>query len=395
MRLRFFPIASVLSVLPLLAQYTPPPPSSALTNPMTDFGDMITGGASGTPARLGGNTTTNQLVLTQTGDGTDVVSTSWQPAPASGSLTYYFTNTASSIATYLQQTSAPFSPKTTLSYASLPTGTDTLKNWATNASVPGLTFIPAGVYVFHVHALRTGGGTVTVHCQFWEVGASGVDIAEIGQSEDTPPLGTGELEYELAYVDGNTYTMASTASRIVARVFAVVSGSSPTVEIFVGGTADSHISLPSNTVDATNFVPYSGATQNLDLGAFNILAANCCGSNPLHSISFTIDGGGTAISTGAVGLFPTAAFACTISRWDLSADQSGTITIDVWKAAGAIPTSGDKISASAPLTLSSAQLAQNGDMTGWTTTVNSGDVFGFSVATAITVTKVTGQIWCQ
>lgn len=114
-----------------------------------------------------------------------------------------------------------------------------------------------------------------------------------------------------------------------------------------------------------------------------------------HSISFVIDGAGSVIATGDIKTYPTADFACTINRIDISADQSGSITVDVWKAAGAIPTSGDKISASAPLTLSSAQLAQNGSRTGWTTAVSVGDVFGFSVITVATVTRVVGQIWCQ
>jgi len=115
----------------------------------------------------------------------------------------------------------------------------------------------------------------------------------------------------------------------------------------------------------------------------------------LHSINFVIDGGGSAITTGDKGIYPTVAFACTINRIDISADQSGSITVDVWKAAGAIPTSGNKISASAPLTLSSAQLSQNGSRTGWTTAVAIGDVFGFSVASASVVTRVVGQIWCN
>ena len=114
-----------------------------------------------------------------------------------------------------------------------------------------------------------------------------------------------------------------------------------------------------------------------------------------HVISFVIDGAGSAIATGALKDFPTANFTCTINKAQISADQSGSITVDIWKAAGAIPTSGNKISASAPVTLSSAQLNQNSSLAGWTTSVAVGDVFGFSVATASTVTHVVGQIWCQ
>ena len=119
------------------------------------------------------------------------------------------------------------------------------------------------------------------------------------------------------------------------------------------------------------------------------------GTAQLHSIGFVIDNGASVIATGDAKVYPTAAFACTITRIDISAAQSGSITVDVWKAAGAIPTAANKISASAPLTLSTAQLAQNGSRTGWTSAVSSGDVFGFNVVTVATVTRVVGQIWCN
>lgn len=122
-------------------------------------------------------------------------------------------------------------------------------------------------------------------------------------------------------------------------------------------------------------------------------AVDCGGGN--HVIAFGIDGGGSAITTGDLGVFPTAQFACTIYRTDVSADQSGSITVDIWKRAGAIPTSAQKISASAPVTLSAAQLNQNGSISGWTTGVSPGDIFGATVATSATVTKVTVQIWCK
>lgn len=197
-------------------------------------------------------------------DGTGSFST----PPASGTLTYYATNTASDIATYLQLTGPPFTPKTTVPFTGLATGTDTLQNWSTNAGVPGLTFIPAGAYIFHVHANRTGiAGTITIYGQFWEISSLGVDIAQIGQTESSANLTTTETEFSLAFANGNVYTLASSASRIVIRLFAVVSpATGPTVNIFVGGTADTHISLPSNTVDASNFVPYTGAVSDLNMG---------------------------------------------------------------------------------------------------------------------------------
>jgi hypothetical protein len=115
-----------------------------------------------------------------------------------------------------------------------------------------------------------------------------------------------------------------------------------------------------------------------------------------HVISFVIDGAGSAITTGALKDYPTAEYACTINKATISADQSGSITVDVWKAAGAIPTSSNKISASAPVTLSTSQLNQASAVSTWSPlTVSVGDVFGFSVASAATVTHVVGQLWCQ
>jgi hypothetical protein len=121
--------------------------------------------------------------------------------------------------------------------------------------------------------------------------------------------------------------------------------------------------------------------------------ANCTNTS-LHVITFAINGGGSAITTGALGVFPTADYACTINRYDVSGTPSGSITVDIWKAAGAIPTSSDKISASAPVTLSSTTLNQNGSLAGWSKTVTAGDVFGGTIASASAVTAVTVQIWC-
>lgn len=119
------------------------------------------------------------------------------------------------------------------------------------------------------------------------------------------------------------------------------------------------------------------------------------GCASLHSISFGVDGGGSVLVTGDIHIYPPVDYACTINRIDISGYPSGSITVDVWKAASAIPTSGNKISASAPLTLSSSPLSQAGSLTGWTTSVSVGDVFGFSIASVTTVQNVYGVIWCQ
>lgn len=110
-----------------------------------------------------------------------------------------------------------------------------------------------------------------------------------------------------------------------------------------------------------------------------------------RTIGITIDGGGSAITTGVKGYLPACPFAGTITAATLIADQTGSIVIDVWKDtyANAPPDNSDSITASAPPTLSSAQKSQDSTLTGWTTSVSSGDVFGFNVDSATTVTRVT------
>ena len=205
-----------------------------------------------------------------------------QGPPGGGFLAYYLTPTASAtVPADLQMTALPYTPKTTLSFAALPTGTDQLQNWVTNLGVPNLTFLPAGEYLLHVHASRSGGGTVTLFAQIWEVSSTGVDIAMIGQTVVTNALTGSEVELEATFLNPNVYTFATPASRLVTRLFATVSGSAPTVSVYVGGTADSHLSLPTSAtaISASNI---GGALSCVSAGGSGT-AYTCAMSPPVST----------------------------------------------------------------------------------------------------------------
>ncbi len=106
------------------------------------------------------------------------------------------------------------------------------------------------------------------------------------------------------------------------------------------------------------------------------------------AIGITIDGGGSAIETGVKG-YVTVPYDCTITGWHLTGAPSGSIVIDVWKAAGAIPTVANTIAGSEKPTLSSAQVASDTDLTTWTTAVSAGDVIGFNVDSCSSVERAT------
>lgn len=107
------------------------------------------------------------------------------------------------------------------------------------------------------------------------------------------------------------------------------------------------------------------------------------------AIAVTLDGAGSAITTGIKGylLVP---FDGIISEVTLLADQSGSIVVDIWKDvyANYPPTDADSITSATPPTISSALKAQDTTLTGWTTTLTAGDVLGFNVDSITTVTRV-------
>jgi hypothetical protein len=105
-------------------------------------------------------------------------------------------------------------------------------------------------------------------------------------------------------------------------------------------------------------------------------------------VAFVIDGGGAVITTGVKGDI-SIPFACTIVGVRLLADQTGSIRVDLWKAAYASfpPTSGNHIDASAPSTISGAVKAEDTTLTGWSTAVSAGDVLRFNVYSCSAITR--------
>ena len=114
------------------------------------------------------------------------------------------------------------------------------------------------------------------------------------------------------------------------------------------------------------------------------------GSSGTASLTFVIDGGGSAITTGQKGHLEIP-FACTIKQVTMLADQSGSIVVDIWKDtyANFPPTDADSITASAPPTISSAQKSQDSTLTGWTKSISSGAILAFNIDSCSTITRVT------
>lgn len=155
----------------------------------------------------------------------------------------------------------------------------------------------------------------------------------------------------------------------------------------IHGGLDTHANRP-----AANTVPdgslYSCSTHALVYKsnyAGNSWATYANLGGGTRAIEFIIDGGGAAITAGVKGDIEVP-FACTITGWRVLADQSGSITVGIWKDtyANFPPVVGDLLVSP---TLTAAVKAE---ATGLSHALAAGDILRFNAdATPATVQRVT------
>jgi hypothetical protein len=105
------------------------------------------------------------------------------------------------------------------------------------------------------------------------------------------------------------------------------------------------------------------------------------------SFGVTIDGNGGVITIGQKG-YITVPYNGTITDWEILADQTGSCNIDVRKSTfSGFPTQ-TSITGSAPISMSAAQKATSTTLTGWTSSISAGDVFGFTLISASLITRL-------
>ena len=269
-----------------------------------------------------------------------------------------------------------------------------------------------------VLAVNSGGTGLT----WTSAAASGVSSISFGTTGLTPSgTGTGAVTVAgtLATTNGGTGLISFNANGAVyaSSSSALTTGTLPTTGGGTGlssFTTNGAVYATSSSALATGTLPtasggtglitytagdlvYSSATNTL--GKLNIGTAGYAlvstGTAPswvaqYSSITFIIDGGGAAITTGIKGDL-TIPFNCTITEWTILADQSGSIVVDVWKDvyANYPPTVADTITASAKPTVTSSIKNQSSTLTGWTTTITSGDTLRFNVDSVATIQRIT------
>ena len=107
-------------------------------------------------------------------------------------------------------------------------------------------------------------------------------------------------------------------------------------------------------------------------------------------LAFVIDGGGSVITAGVKGHLPVP-FGCTIDRVTLTADQPGSIQVDIWKSsyAGFPPADANSITGGHEPKITADSKSEDTTLTGWSKSLDDGDILAFNVDSAVTITRVT------
>jgi hypothetical protein len=107
------------------------------------------------------------------------------------------------------------------------------------------------------------------------------------------------------------------------------------------------------------------------------------------SISFGIDGGGSAITAGQKGTFEVP-HDFDIIRWTIIADQAGTANIDMWSRdySTTLPTPANSVTGNIGMTLSAATANQSTNFGNWRMSrINAGNVITINVQSSSTITR--------
>jgi len=147
--------------------------------------------------------------------------------------------------------------------------------------------------------------------------------------------------------------------------------------------------LGTNATAIDNLTTWLGTNATVVDNLETWLAGNVTDLDDI-AIVYVIDGGGEAISTGVAGYLEIP-FAVTITAWTITADQTGSIVVDVWKDSYANfpPTVADTIAGSEKPTISAGVKGQDLSLGTWTTAVTAGDHLGFNVDSCSTIERVT------
>lgn len=205
--------------------------------------------------------------------------------------------------------------------------------------------------------------------------------------------------YDLSTTGGTTVVTEANARKGAIRVTGVLA-SGAIVELPVDMNGGHRLVINATTGAFTVQVRYgpAGTLHTVTQGASAVVADTWKQEIPSSTfagltgaLAVAFDGGGSDIAVGSQVRIH-CPFGFTLNEWTLLADASGSIVIDVWKDtyANYPPTNADSITNGSEPELSTADKAQDTDISDWTTvTVSAGDTLIFNVDSCSGITNAT------
>lgn len=206
-------------------------------------------------------------------------------------------------------------------------------------------------------------------------GTGDIGDVYIASTAGTQNLGSGAITFTVG--DWVIYNGTTWQRVINSNLVASVNGQTGAVTLT---KTDVGLGNCDNTSDANKPVSTAQATE--------------INKAKIDALGFSVDGGGSIVTTGLKGVF-TIDYPCTITGWTINTEGvSPTCTIDVWKIASgtANPTVINTITAAAKPALTTGNNAASGTLTGWTTSVAAGDIFGFNIDAVANATRLTFKL---
>jgi hypothetical protein len=248
--------------------------------PTTTLGDIIVHNGTDN-IRVAGNTTTSTKYLVQTGTGSVSAAPVWAELPTSATSIFVFANIASDVATYYQ--AVALSSYSAAAVGTIATSVNTsptlMGSFVTNIGYPNITVIPAGVFTCHYDTQKSAGSNnYYTYAEIYQRTSGGTETLLATTDVSTQTAVNTVVNVTVTALNSSNIALLST-DRIVVKVYGVLLSSSATVTLRFDDSTDARIEFPSTLVDASTFVPYTGATTNLNMGTHTITASNLSGTN--------------------------------------------------------------------------------------------------------------------
>ncbi len=138
----------------------------------------------------------------------------------------------------------------------------------------------------------------------------------------------------------------------------------------IDAIASSETVLFTGTVE--NTILYSSASNTVRVDA----------TSNLRTINFSVDGGGSVISTGVKRYSCRSPYAGNITGWEIAGGETGIVTFDIWKTDySTVPQVGNSIVGSDYPKSTGLQFTSSTDtsLSGWDRAFNSGDIFAIVI----------------